>query len=158
MCDGGFDTNDRQLCGFDALAPPLAEIKGRCLDAGEQNGEASVPHDRAGSHVKLIAAHAGEMTLFIFQLESASAERDDFDFQNDRASVEAAAFATDGKSDRRIDTGSACLGDCGGVCDAYGAVRHVPFEQCPEDARAISRRAAADIVRWLDEHRQAGRW
>ena len=99
MGNGGFHGDDGELRGLDALVAPLAEIKGRRLDAGKQDGDACVTNDGARPHVETIAAHAGEVALFVFEFEAAIAERDDFDFEIDGACIESAAFATDAERD-----------------------------------------------------------
>ena len=95
MGHGSFDGDDGEFFHGDALAVPLTEIEGRCLDAGDQNSEACMFDDGTATHVEDISTHAGKVAVFVLEFKAAIVQGNEFDFEFERACVQAAAFATE---------------------------------------------------------------
>lgn len=97
------------------------------------------------------------MALFVLEFKMAVAARDKFDFQRERAGIEAAAAAADRQREALADGQTGERNDRGGIVDGDGGVGNLMRDQRTQQAGAIARRATADVVRRLDEHGQAGR-
>src|SRR5262249_39060700 len=73
----------------------LTQIERRRLPACEQNLNTGMPHDGAGPHVELAAAHRGQMAARVFEREPTVAARNELEVQLQRTSADRASPAAD---------------------------------------------------------------
>ena len=153
MRDSGFDGDDGEIFQGDALAVPLTKIERRRFHTGNEYGKSSVFDDSAAPHVEDIAAHAGEMTVFVFEFKASIVQRDEFDFEFQRTCIQTTAFAAE------LDGASASFEFSDGlrIADANSSIGNAMANKCTQQSRAVSGCTATNILGRFHEHGQARR-